>query len=78
MLISLLSFSGGIERREGLGLYYHTLWTEGWGEWMGGGAALLKQRDFGQRVILPYPTWTGGHRRRRRGELEEIEIWFSS
>lgn len=29
VLISVLSFSGGIERREGLGLYYHTLWREG-------------------------------------------------
>lgn len=28
MLISFLSFDGGIERREGLGLYYHTLWRE--------------------------------------------------
>lgn len=31
MLISFLSFDRGIERREGLGLYYHTLWREGQG-----------------------------------------------
>lgn len=30
MLISLLSFDGGIGRRGGLGLYYHTLSREAW------------------------------------------------
>lgn len=29
VLISLLSFREGIEMREGLGLYYHTVWREG-------------------------------------------------
>lgn len=29
MLISFLSFGGGIGRSEGLGLYYHTVWMEG-------------------------------------------------
>lgn len=37
VLISFLSFDGGIERREGLGLYYHTLWREGWREGQGHG-----------------------------------------
>lgn len=32
VLISLLSFDGGIGRREGLGLYYHTLSREAWRE----------------------------------------------
>lgn len=35
VLISFLSFNGGIERREGLGLYYHTLWRDGWREAQG-------------------------------------------
>lgn len=31
VLLSLLSFIAGIERRDGLGLYYHRVWREGQG-----------------------------------------------
>lgn len=42
VVISFLSFKGGIERREGLGLYYHTPWREGQGH--GGRKGLLKEK----------------------------------
>lgn len=41
VVISFLSFKGGIERREGLGLYYHTPWREGQGH--GSIKGLLKE-----------------------------------
>lgn len=45
VLISFLSFDGGIERREGLGLYYHTLRREGRGH--GSRMGLLKKKREG-------------------------------
>lgn len=45
VVISFLSFKGGIERREGLGLYYHTPWREGQGH--GSRKGLLKETRGG-------------------------------
>lgn len=45
VLISFLSFNRGIERREGLGLYYHTVWREGQGH--GRRKGLLKEKPEG-------------------------------
>lgn len=53
VLISFLSFNGGIERREGLGLYYHTLWREGRGREGERGYERRREseRGCGQRLI---------------------------
>lgn len=42
VVLSFLSFKGGIERRGGLGLYYHTPWREG--PAYGGRKGLLKEK----------------------------------
>lgn len=45
VVISFLSFKGGIERREGLGMCYHTPWREGQGH--GSRKGLLKEMRGG-------------------------------
>lgn len=60
VLISFLSFDGGIERREGLGLYYHTLWREGQK-----GVIKGEARGFGQCIIPIY----------REREREKVDRW---
>lgn len=53
VLISFLSFDGGIGRREGLGLYYHTLWMEG-------GTAAWKEKGVmkGEERVEEMIMWT--------------------
>lgn len=67
MLISFLSFNGGIERREGLGLYYHTLWREGRGREGERGYERRRERER-ERVwaafnpcMYMWRKWSGGH-----------------
>lgn len=65
MLISFLSFGGGIERREGLGLYYHTV-EGGTGPWKEKG--VMKGEERG--VWAVYNPYTSGGRRCIQGDVE--------
>lgn len=64
VLISFLSFNGGIERREGLGLYYHTLWREGRGREGERGYEGERERERVWAAFNPcmymWRKWSGG------------------